>query len=106
MGRQARGQVSVSSGCTQTWEDTRSNTLPLRPALLQGDYSIRRLAAAAEQDGARLAGEATPRPDQLIGAYTPGGGRAAVGGGDAGTPLSAAKTPLLPQSSTYTNPLF
>ena len=70
---------------------------------MQGDYSIRRMAAAAEEEGKRLAGEATPPAGGLIAAFLPASGdRRATGTGQlAGEEsLSAAKTPLL-----HVNPL-
>lgn len=76
--------------------------LPLcLPTLQQGDYSIRRLAAAAEEEGKRLAGETTPQPEARIPAWQPGSG-ARMAAPETGGSLSAAKTPLM----QHLNPLF
>jgi len=69
---------------------------------LQGQYTLRRLSAAAEDESQGLASEATPQPS-LIGAFLPGSAARSAGAG--GSPaaqdgLSAAKTPLL-----HINPL-
>lgn len=73
------------------------------PASPQGDYSIRRIGAGAQEEGQRLAGEATPQPSGLIAAFLGSAARApgsAAGAGGAGEGLSAAKTPVL-----HVNPL-
>ena len=81
----------------------RSSNLPslAAPTAQQGDYSIRRISAAAEAEVQQLASEATPQPQSLIAAYPsarlPGSAAAAAGGGEG---LSAAKTPVL-----HLNPL-
>lgn len=71
------------------------------PLSLQGDYSIRRFGAEAQEE--RLAGEATPQPSGLIAAFLGSAARApgsAAAAGDASEGLSAAKTPVL-----HVNPL-
>lgn len=71
---------------------------------MQGSYPLRSLsAAAAEEEGKRLAAEATPpHPDVgLIGAFPGSAPRSGQQGGAVeARGLSAAKTPL-----SYTNPL-
>lgn len=81
-------------------------TPPPGLAELHGDYSIRRISAAAEEEGHRLAAESTPSPHAaggpLIGAVfsvsrTPTAGSLLDGSEDS---FSAAKTPLF-----HSNPL-
>eukprot|EP00887_Chlorella_sp_A99_P005659 scaffold1.g5659.t1 len=89
---------------------------------LQGDYSIRRLSTAVDEEAAKMAAAATPDPADLrIGAaYPPGsangdarrgsGGGGAEAGGLEGEDLGLRKTPVLAVGSlgpgnSYSNPL-
>lgn len=91
----------MQPGCTRAFACRSSNLpLPAAPTAQQGDYSIRRISAAAEAEVQQLASEATPQPQSLIAAYPSSGTRSAAATAGGGEGLSAAKTPVL-----HLNPL-